>query len=158
MERRFTVKPLPASRIDTVFPLVQAAMPGLTLAHWRQFAANAATPTGSATSPGILVVENERGYIQGFCTFRVQHDLRHGTIIAVDDLVALDLVNGEAVAAALVQALEERARRLGCGAVQLHVDEEPQARHAAPTLCEYLKRQGHVVEAIRLVKAVDLPS
>lgn len=156
MERRFTVKPLPAGRIDAVFPLVRAAMPGLTLAQWRQFAADAATPTESAIAPGVLIVENERGYIQGFCTFRLQRDLRHGTVVAVDDLVVLDLVNGEAAAVALVHALEERARQLGCGAVQLHLEEDLRTRHVAPTLCEYLKREGHAVDAVRLVKPVDL--
>jgi hypothetical protein len=155
MKRQFQVKPLAPDRVDATFTIAQAAVPGLTLERWRQFAANAVPPGNAATAPGILVVENERGYIQGFCTYRLQRDMRHGLILAVDDLVAIDLINSDAVAAALVDALESTARRLGCSAVRLHM-EESAGGTTSPVLYEFLKRSGHAVDAVRLVKPIDL--
>lgn len=155
MKRHFIVKPLAADRVDAAFPIVQAAVPGLTLDGWRQFAASAAARGDAAVAPSILVVENERGYVQGFCTFRLQRDIRRGTVFAVDDLVTLDLIGG-AAAAALVDALEARARRLGCGAVRLHLSEAAQARLSRPVLRELLRRSGRPADAVRLVAPVDL--
>lgn len=156
MNRRFYVKPLSPERIDATFPIVQAANPGLTLAQWRRFAENPAGSAGPTTAAGILVVENEREYVQGFCTYRLQSDIRHGTILVVSDLVTLALVSGEAAAAALVDSLQALARRLGCGAVRLHVEEAAEAHGGGPMLYHVLRQGSHVDDASRLVRPVDL--
>lgn len=158
MKRRFVVKPLTPDRVDATFPVAQAAVPGLTIERWRQFAADAAlaSPGESATAPGILVVESERGHVQGFCTYRLQHDIRHGSVLAVNDLVALDLIDDGAIGAAMVDALETRARQFGCGAVRLQLSDTALANPGGPTLCEILKRIGRPSDAIRLVRPVDL--
>lgn len=155
MRRRYHVRPLARDRIDATFPIVQAARPGLTLEEWRRFAAGAATADHSA-APGIMVVENQRGYIQGFCTYGLQSDIRHGTILAVNDLVALSLVDTGAVAAALVDALEALARRTGCSVVRLQVAEEGQERSGSPMLSEFLRRSSHASRTVRLARPVDL--
>lgn len=156
MTRRLTVKPLTPDRIDTTFPIAQAAVPGLCLEKWRQFATNATALDGATPAAGIMVVENERGYVQGFCTCRLQRDIRHGTVFAVDDLVALDLIDSGPVAAALVDALEARARELGCGAVRLHVAEDAKSRPGSRALHEFLRRSGRSANSLRLVEPVDL--
>lgn len=155
MKRSFQVKPLAPSRVDATFPIAQAAVPELTLERWRQFAANSTPPDGMAASLGIMVVENERGYIQGFCTYRVQRDMRHGTVFAVDDLIALDLFDSQSVAAALVDALEARARQLGCAAVRLQMGEAALGP-CRPVLQQFLKRSGQPADSVRLVKPIDL--
>jgi GNAT superfamily N-acetyltransferase len=157
MKRHFIAKQLAPERADEAFPIARAAVPGLTLERWRVFTGDAVTVGDRASAPGIMVVENERGYIQGLCTYRLQHDMRHGTILAVDDLVVLDLVDNGAVAAALVDALEAWARAVGCSAIRLHVAEDAEARPNSPVLYEFLKRNGHAVDAVRLVKPVVIP-
>jgi hypothetical protein len=157
MKRHFIAKQLVPERVDDAFPIARAAVPGLTLERWRAFAGDSVAIADKAAPPGIMVVETERGYIQGLCTYRLQHDMRHGTILAVDDLVALDLVDDGVVAAALVDALEARARAFGCSAVRLHLAEDAQARPNSPVLYEFLKRTGHAVDAMRLVKPVVIP-
>jgi hypothetical protein len=157
MKRRFIAKQLARERVDDAFPIARAAVPGLTLERWRLFTGDSVAAGDRAMPPGIMVVENERGYIQGLCTYRLHHDMRHGTILAVDDLVALDLVNDGAVVAALVDALEARARAVGCSAIRLHVAEDAEARPNSPVLYEFLKRNGHAVDAVRLVKPVVIP-
>jgi hypothetical protein len=157
MKRHFIAKQLVPERVDDAFPIARAAVPGLTLERWRVFTGDAVTVGDRASPPGIMVVENERGYIQGLCTYRLQHDMRHGTILAVDDLVVLDLVDNGAVAAALVDAVEARARAVGCDAIRLHLAEDAKARPTSPVLYEFLKRTGHAVDAVRLVKPMVIP-
>jgi len=157
MKRRFIAKQLLPERLDDAFPIARAAVPSLTLERWRIFAGESVAIADRAAPPGIMVVENDRGYIQGLCTYRLQHDMRHGTILAVDDLVALDLVDDGAIARVLIGALEERARAFGCSAIRLHVAEDAQARPNSPMLYEFLKCTGHAVDAVRLVKPVDIP-
>jgi hypothetical protein len=157
MKRRFIAKQLVPGRVDDAFPIARAAVPSLTLERWRAFAGDSVAVADRAAPPGIMVVENERGYIQGLCTYRLQHDMRHGTILTVDDLVVLDLVDDGVVVAALVDALEARARAFGCSAIRLHVAENTQARPNSPVLYEFLKRTGHAVDAVRLMKPVVIP-
>lgn len=157
MKRHFIARQLVPDRVDDAFPIARAAVPGLTLERWRVFAGESVAVADGATPPGIMVVENDRGYIQGLCTYRLQHDMRHGTILTVDDLVALDLVDDGAVATALVDALESRARACGCSAIRLHLAEDAKARPNSPVLYEFLKRNGHAVDAVRLVKPVVIP-
>lgn len=157
MKRRFIAKQLLPERLDDAFPIARAAVPSLSLERWRAFAGESVAVADRATPPGIMVVENDRGYIQGLCTYRLQHDMRLGTILTVDDLVALDLVDDGAIAGVLIDALEARARAFGCSAIRLHVAEDSQARPNSPMLYEFLKRTGHAVDAVRLVKPVDIP-
>lgn len=155
MTRRFFARPLAPERVDEAFPVARAAVSGLTLEQWQEFARMALTPSDTPTALGILVVENGRGYIQGFCTYRLQYSIRHGTALVVDDLVAVDLIDGAPVAAALIEALEARARSTGCKVLQLHVPDEAASKKAANGLYEYLRRAGHAVDAVRLEKAVE---
>ena len=157
MKRHFIAKQLTPDRVDDAFPIARAAVPGLTLERWRAFAGESVAVADRAAPPGIMVVENDRGYIQGLCTYRLQHDMRHGTILTVDDLVALDLVDDGQIVSTLVDALEARARAFGCSAIRLHVAEDAQARPNSPVLYELLKRTGHAVDAVRMVKPVTIP-
>ncbi len=156
MTRHFLAKALAPERVDDVFPVARAAVPGLTLERWRGFARLALMPA-AATASGILVVENARGYIQGFCTYRLQHDIRHGTTMAVDDLVAIDLLDSAPIAAALLEALEARARATDCDVLQLHVPDQATSSAAASGLYEYLRQSGHAVDAVLLAKPMDRP-
>lgn len=158
MTRHFRVKVLVAERVDDAFPVARAAVPDLTLERWRQFARLALLPAAAPTASGILVVENPRGYIQGFCTYRLQHDIRHGTTMAVDDLIAIDLLDSAPIAAALLEALEARARATGCDVLQLHVPDLAASSAAASGLYEHLRQAGHAVDALRLAKPMDRPA
>jgi len=153
--RHLTVRALTPERVDEAYPVVRAAMPTLSLRRWREFARRALAHSGEGAPSGILLVESARGYIHGLCAFHVQHDLRHGPVLAIDELVTLDLVDTAPAAAALMAALEARARDLGCAAVRSHVPETAPMRSGGAALRQLLERCGHSIEGTLLLKPVD---
>ena len=141
-------------RVDEAYPLARAAVPGLTLECWRRFGRDSTAATGQAAHPEILLVENERGYIQGLCTYYLLHDLLHGIVMVVDHLAMIDLIDGAVVAEALLAALDAVARRAGCGRIHLNVPEQV-AGAARPPLYELLRANGHGLDAWRMSKPLE---
>ncbi len=158
------VRPLSAACINQAFPLIQTALPGVTLAAWRDFAAALISGTdaqgdapgdarGDAREGGILAVADERNYIAGLCSYRVVPDLFHGRLLDAGHFLAFDLLDRRPVAEALAEALEVLARERGCAAVHTHLP----YRTAAPTepgdgLSGLLAARGHRVESLGLCK------
>ncbi len=88
----------------------------------------------------MLAIQNRLGTIQGLCAYRMEWQLGQGSLCSADALVALDLADPAAVAAALVRALEDLARRHGAAALRIRLP------HAAPTtdrLISRLAERGH---------------
>ena len=78
----------------------------------------------------------------------VRGDAGRGKVCAADNLIALDLLDNACVAAALLQALEDLARRGGASALRLDlVGGSP----AADRLIARLRDRGYLV-AIGLIK------
>lgn len=121
MSVRFTVRPLLPTDIDRAFPIAAILAPHLTLAQWRQFCRKAAPPADGAVPPrrGILSIESERGYIHGLCCYAVMPSLEHGATLAIEKLIALDIVAQAQAQDALMRAVERLAGALGCGAVEI---------------------------------------
>jgi len=155
-----TTRPLSAERVIQAFPLIQTALPEVTLAAWRDFAAalmsgrNARGDTrGDAWEGGILAVTDGRDYISGLCSYRVVPDLVHGRLLDAGLFLAYDLLDRRPVAEALAAAVEALARQRGCTAVHTHL---PQ-RNDAPTnpdngLSRVLAARGHRIESLGLCK------
>ena len=150
MTRRFVVGRLGRDRAEAGYPLARIAAPALTLDQWQRFLS---APEGAR--PGVMAAENERGYIQGLCTYRTVPDLRHGAALEVDDFVVLDLIDGGQVAAALLEALEDEARRQRCAVLRLHLSQERGEFPGRHPLMQTLREAGHAIEAVRLVKLVE---
>ena len=156
-KRGFAVRPLSPDRVDEAYPVVRAAMPDLSLERWRDFASRAVGEPAVSPPPGIMLVESAQGYIYGLCAYRLQHDIRHGRVLVIEELVTLGLVDGASVAATLIAALEERARELGCAAMNLNMSDSFPPRPSCSALRDLLTRNGHCVDGVRLLKRIDRP-
>lgn len=108
--RRFVIRPLTADRVEQAFPVVQSALRALPLARWRAYARRLA----KSRSAGVLAAFDEQGYIAGLFSFEVDRDLRHGRVLRVRHLVAVDLIDPGPVLGALLQAIEETAVQRRC--------------------------------------------
>ncbi len=179
--RHLKTRPLDAARVAQAFPLIQAALPEVTLAAWRAFAAalmssapapgdapgNApgGAPGGAPGDPrrdtpegGILAVTDGRDYIAGLCSYRVVPDLVHGRLLDASHFLAFDLLDRRPVAEALAEGIEDLARRHGCGAVHTLLPHragtpDPSAEAGADNgLAELLAARGHRVENLGLCK------
>ena len=91
MVKAFATFTLTADQVPVVFPLVHATAPEIDLGRWRSFA-HPLVDDRSAGALGAIGMRNEAGYVCGLLIFRVERDLRHGAVLAIDLFVALDLV------------------------------------------------------------------
>ncbi len=162
--RQLSTQPLSAESVTQAFALIQTALPEVTLAAWRDFAAamlsSRADPGGTvddaqggAWGCGILAVTDGCNYIAGLCSYRLVPDLVHGRLLDAGHFLAFDLLDRRPVVEALAKALEAVARECGCTAVHTHLP----YRNGAPTepadgLSGLLAARGHRVESLGLCK------
>jgi hypothetical protein len=162
--RQLSTQPLSAEHVIQAFPLIQTALPEVTLAAWRDFAAalmsSRAGPRGgrddaqgAARGGGILAVTDGRDYIAGLCSYRLVPDLVHGRLLDAGHFLAFDLLDRRPVVEALAKALEAVARECGCTAVHTHLP----YRNGAPAepadgLSGLLAARGHRIETLGLCK------
>lgn len=153
--RDLTIKALADEEINQAFPLVQAAVPRVTLDQWRDFARRKTAATqGGAT--GIQGVLTEQNYIAGLGIYRVEYDLCHGSTLIVDYFLALDLFNREAVIHALAESLEDIAHQRGCLAIHTHIAERVDQWQGPPNgMSSILRQRGHVIKSLRMCKLLD---
>lgn len=142
--RRFSAGPLREAEIAKAYPLIQIMTPDIGLAAWRRFALPLVR--GKAARKGIVALHGDRQYLCGLFVWRIDQDLRHGRSLIVDHAIGLDLVSPEAVTMALVDAIEDTARRLKCGAVHSHVG------IAHEPVTERMNRSGYRSEGVVLCK------
>ena len=138
---------LSRDRIRSVFPLVREAVATIDLATWLRFAWQLTAPRRVGQCGIVTVRRDGRTFPCGLFCYRVEHDLSLGKVLTADHFVAVDLLDPEAVLAALVGELDVLAERLGCGAVRSLV------HGGAPTVAGGLYAAGHRPEgAMPLVK------
>ena len=150
--RQLKIRPLSAERITQAFPLIQTALPEVTLVGWHDFAA-ALMSGGNPREGGVLAVTDGQNYIAGLCSYQVVPDLVHGRLLDAGHFLAFDLLDPRPVAEALAEAVETLARKRGCTAVHTHL---PQRNNAPPEpgngLLDLLTARGHRVENLGLCK------
>lgn len=112
------VERLGREQVRAVYPLIRQAAPSLTLSHWLAYA------RPGATQFGILVARRTgMQHPCGAACYRRDRDLRYGTVLTTEHIVALDLLYPKAVLLALLSELDSVAARLGCQAVRWIVHE-----------------------------------
>ncbi len=142
-----TVEPLSAATMRTVFPLIQAAVPGLTLAQWLRFARRMVRRARPADA-GVLVARREgNAFPCGSVCYRRERTLADAPILTAEHFIAPGLAREEQVLAALLARLEALARETGCGAVRSLV-----AGHGAEL--GLFRLAGHDVDGVVLEKTV----
>jgi hypothetical protein len=121
MTRSFTSFALTRDDIGVVYPLVHTTIPEIDLARWQSFARRIVGEEALA-SAGAVGLRNAAGYNCGLFAFHVERDLRHGSVLAIDLFIALDLISEDEATEALLYAAEAKARELKCLAIHIRVD------------------------------------
>ncbi len=153
---RLKIRPLSVESVNQAFALIQTALPEVTLAAWRDFAAALMSDTdtrGDTRGGGILAVTDGSNYIAGLCSYRVVPDLVHGRLLDAGHFLAFGLLDRRPVAEALAAAVEALARERGCTAVHAHL---PHGNDAPPGpssgLSGLLAARGYQIEKLELCK------
>jgi hypothetical protein len=150
MPRELLTRSLAVKGVDQAYAVIRSAGVSFTLQRWRRYAGDLVRrgPAGC----GILTVENRHGTIQGLCSYRMAGAPGGGTHCAVELIVALDLIDEGAVAAALLQATEALARRNGARALSVNLSCASPMR---PALLARLGNNGLRIDQIRLLKPLS---
>jgi hypothetical protein len=114
----FIIDVLSRDQIRSVYPLIRHAVPSIDLATWLRFARQLTGPRRGGHSSIVTVRRAGRVFPCGLFCYRVEDDLKLGKILVADHFVAIDLLDPDAVLAALVGELDRLAKRLGCQAVR----------------------------------------
>ena len=141
------VEPFNRADLRVLFPLMRLAEPEIELSRWTAFATKLARRRDGRA--GILVARR-RGhrFPCGVVCYRQFEDLRFGTILLAEHLVAADPIAPQTVLQAMAVELERLGRDLGCGAVRVL---SPDGRATIE-----LRRAGHEGAGIVLVKSLPL--
>lgn len=148
--------PLTSERVQQAFPVIQTVMPELTLGCWSGFANEYLEPEQQIRQPhGILAAENESGLIVGLAAYRRGADLRQGTVLVAEHLIAVDLLVCQPIILRLTEKLEQIAADCGCSAIQLVLTEK---WDEDSWLVRMLLDRGHKVQSLSLCKPIGTPA
>ena len=152
MSDRYLAKPLVERQVDQAFPVVQAIQPGTSIEAWRAFARRL---IAEPERGGVMTVQ-AAGYIYGLFSYRVEPSLQYGDVLVVENFAVLDLFSPAAAASALVKAMDELAKRRGCGAIHTGL---PSGDRLTPDYRRWMigrfRDLGHHLESITLCKSPD---
>lgn len=141
----FIIQPLARDELRSVYPLIREAMPSISLDAWLAFARPLA---GRRALPaGILAARRAgRAFPCGLVCYQVNCHLCIGRLLIAEHFVAVDLLDPQAVLAALVAELDQLGDRLGCDAVRSVVHRSEAA------VASGLSAAGHAPEAALTLK------
>ena len=148
----YRVRSLDSEGLRQAFSLVQAVHPRLSLERWRRFARpNVERRRRAAQGPrrGILSLEDQRGCILALFAFRVEPDLIHGCLLHCEYLAAVDLLNPRQALRVLIEAIRQRARLTGCGAIRVATP------RTLAALADELSLSGFAGDGVNYALAMD---
>ncbi len=156
--RNVTVMSLTTDRVNQAFPLIQAIAPNVSLEEWQAFAqpllsrgTDTTTAPGGILPGGILIAEDERGYIAGLVAYRLQRDLLHGPVLVAEHFIAFDFFERDRIADALARALEGLAAGHRCAAIHTVLPDGIE-RARRQWLIDMLQHRGHAPHCFALQK------
>lgn len=155
MHRTYTIKSLSSKNAAQAYPLIQAALPSVSLETWLAYAANINKPTAEATE--IIIIESTRGYIHGLLHYNVITTLRHGKVLNVENFIALDIGDRAAAIKMLIGVMEDIGRKFHCAAIHTTLpDAWIRAASNATTVLDHLRDAGHERETVKLSKTIPV--
>ena len=157
MSQRYVVKPLGEGQVLQAYPLVQTAVPHLTLDQWLDYAkavCEGERHTGPRT--GVMSAQNGEGYIYGIYCHEVTTDIQHGRILKVSNLIAANLYDGVGIMDRMIDSMLEMARKQGCAAVHVDLPETPRkGPQPVEGLAGMLKGAGYRFESVALCRPLE---
>jgi hypothetical protein len=157
MSKRYVVKPLGVGQVLQAYPLVQTAVPQLTLEQWMSFAEELCRgKRRERTNAGVMSAQNPDGYIYGLYCHEVETDIKCGRILKVRNLVTANLYDSAGIMDRMIDSMIEKARECDCVAVEVELPGEissgPQPLEGAASL---LRGAGYRLSSVALCKPVD---
>lgn len=157
MSKRYVVKPLGEGQVLQAFPLVQSAVPHLTLDQWMRYAEELCGRRRSAESGvGVMSAQNPDGYIYGIYCHEVETDIKQGRVLKVSNLVTANLYDSAGIMDRMIDSMIDMARDSGCAAVQVDLPREighgPQPIEGPASM---LRGAGYRLESVALCRPVD---
>jgi len=125
MSKRYVVKPLGEGQVLQAYPLVQAAVPHLTLDQWMDYAEGfCGGKRATTTDTGIMSAQNPEGYIYGIYCHEVETDIQHGRVLKIINLVTANLYDSAGIMDKMIDSMIDKARDNDCVAIQVYLPEE----------------------------------
>ncbi|UCH75260.1 MAG: hypothetical protein JSU82_05300 [Rhodospirillales bacterium] len=157
MLQRYVVKPLGAGKVMQAYPLVQTAVPHLTLEQWLDYAEQVCeTAPHEASATGVMSAENGDGYIYGIYCHEVATDIQHGRILKVSNLIAANLYDASGIMDRMIDSMLKIARDKGCAAVHVDLPESPRkGPQPVEGLAGMLKGAGYRFESVALCRPLE---
>jgi hypothetical protein len=146
-----TVQMLAPAQIRSVFPLIRQVVPTLDLTGWLRFARPLVKPRRPELGGIVVAQRPPRPFLSGLFCYRQERDLAHGKTLIAEHFVALDLLDPEAIMAALLAELDILVNRFDCDAVRSVV------HGSSPDIASHLAAAGHQPEASPLWKQMRAP-
>lgn len=114
--------PLRQDQVDAAFPLMQSALPGLTLDEWRRYtAALDGKAADGAAARGIMVATAPNGVLRAAFSYAVERRERGGQALIVLNLVAshvaLPVLGQELAIDSLAQGMRSLAQAHDCTSI-----------------------------------------
>jgi hypothetical protein len=155
MPRNYKVRSLLLENAALAFPLIQSAVPNVSLDAWLAYVA--AQNQARMETTGIIIVQSKRGYIHGLLQYRVATTLGHGKALHVEHLIALDTGDRAAAIKMLIGIMDDLARKFDCAAIYTSLpDAWVHAKSGMPTVLDHLRDAGHERESVKLFKGVPV--
>ncbi len=157
MSKRYVVKPLGEGQALQAYPLVQNAVPHLTLDQWLGYAEDLCGGQRVDTKDtGVMSAQNPDGYIYGIYCHEVETDIQHGRVLKVSNLVTANLYDSAGIMDRMIDSMIDKARDNDCVAVQVDLPEEagrgPQPVEGTVSM---LRGAGYRLASVALCRPVD---
>lgn len=109
-------------QVDAAFPLMQSALPRLTLDEWRRYAATLDGKVADASAPrGIMVAAAPNGILRAAFTYAVERRGKDGQTLIVLNLVAshvaLPVLGQELAIDSLAEGMRSLAQAHDCTSI-----------------------------------------
>jgi len=158
MAKKFVVKPLGEGKVLQAYPLIQSAVPELSMEQWLDYVHTIGErkASGEAGCAGVMSVQNGDGYIYGLYCHAVEADLHHGRVLKVRNLVAANLYDSAGIIDRLMDSIVSVARANDCTAV--HVDLPDSARRGSDPVdgvVSMFKGAGFRIESVALCRPLQ---
>ena len=156
MSKRYVVKALGEGQVLQAYPLVQTAVPHLTLEQWLNYAEELCNSRREAGGAGVMSAQNPDGYIYGIYCHEIDTDILHGRVLKVSNLVTANLYDSAGILDRMIDSMIDKARDSNCVAVQVDLPEET-GRGPQPVegTAGMLRGAGYRLASVGLCRPVD---
>lgn len=161
MSHDLSIEPLRRDLIAQALPLVRSLKPDMSLEEWESYVdvlaeSVDAAADGAEPSAGVIVAMDPEGYLHGLFTYAALEDMIHGRVLAVDNVIAVDLLGRDRATRLMIGEMNRLAEALACQAVHVNLNED---RSAFPRGCSSVfsrfREAGHTIDGVRLCLEIE---